>query len=176
MLKKYVIVLFMVVMGIFAYQSIILPYQTEVAEKQQEAKKERERQLNCLAQNIYHEARGESVTGQQAVALVTLNRANHPNYPRTVCGVVYQAKLNQNGTPILHKCQFSWFCDGKARYTKNNEKWEQAMEIATYVYDNYHTIKDVTEGAIMYHASYVRPYWKRHYEKTVRIESHIFYK
>lgn len=176
MLKKCIVALFMVVIGIFAYQSIIVPYQAEVAEKQQTEKKERLKQLYCLAENIYHEARGESIAGQQAVALVTLNRANHPNYPSTVCGVVYQAKLSQNGTPLLHKCQFSWFCDGKTRYIKDNKNWERAMEIAAYVYDNYNDIKDVTGGAIMYHASYVKPYWKKHYKKTVRIESHIFYK
>ncbi len=105
-----------------------------------------------------------------------MNRTNHPKYPSTICGVVYQARLNQHGTPILHKCQFSLFCDGMAKHTKNNEKWEEAMEIANHVYDNYNDIKDVTEGAIMYHASYVRPYRKKHYMRTVKIESHIFYK
>lgn len=32
MLKKYLVVLFMVVMGIFVYQNIIVPYQSEIVE------------------------------------------------------------------------------------------------------------------------------------------------
>lgn len=171
MLKKYTIVLALAVIGALAYISIA--NDNEALEQQQWIAKQ---EKLCLAQNIYHEARGESAVGQKAVALVTLNRANHPKYPSTVCGVVYQAKLNKNGTPILHKCQFSWFCDGKVKHTKNEKKWEEAMEIAEYVYDNYNEIKDVTGGATMYHATYVRPYWNKHYVKTVKIESHIFYK
>lgn len=173
MLKKHIVAVGMIVISIFAY-TVATFHDTDVVEKQRTV--ERDRQLHCLAQNIYHEARGESMTGQRAVALVTMNRVNHPNYPSTVCDVVYQAKLNQNGEPILHKCQFSWFCDGKSKFIRDEERWEQAMKIAAHVYDDYKCIKDVTAGAIMYHASYVLPYWKRYYTKTVKIESHIFYK
>jgi N-acetylmuramoyl-L-alanine amidase len=184
MLKKRIIVLLVAVIGIFAYRSItpppiveadVQPTVTTVAKKQQD-NPSKIRQLHCLAQNIYHEARSESRIGQKAVALVTMNRKMHPDYPNTVCGVVYQARLNEHGEPILHKCQFSWFCDGKSNATRNKEKWNEAMEVATYVYENYGKIKDVTNGAIMYHATYVRPYWKKHYVKTVKIDTHIFYK
>jgi spore germination cell wall hydrolase CwlJ-like protein len=178
MLKKYIIVLIMAVSSIFAYLAIT-SYEAEVVQEQQtvqKVQKDRIKQLNCLAKNIYHEARSQSLIGQKAVALVTINRVNHPDYPSTVCGVVYQAKLNENGTPILHKCQFSWFCDGKRKSIREDENWEKAKQVAEYVYDNYGRIKDVTDGAIMYHATYVRPYWNRHYTKTIKIESHIFYK
>jgi spore germination cell wall hydrolase CwlJ-like protein len=174
MLKKYRIVLAVVMIGIFAYLTI--PHITKVIGDLEALKKERIEQLHCLAQNIYFEARGESIIGQQAVALVTINRTNHPKYPGTICDVVHQAKLNRDGTPILNKCQFSWFCNGKGKSIRNEEKWEQAMETAAYIYDNYDEIEDVTNGAIMYHAAYVRPYWKKSYTKTVEIESHIFYK
>jgi spore germination cell wall hydrolase CwlJ-like protein len=89
---------------------------------------------------------------------------------------VYQAKLGQDGSPLLHKCQFSWFCDGKRKSIREDENWKKAMQVAEYVYDNYDRIKDITDGAIMYHAHYVRPYWKKNYTRTVKIESHIFYK
>ena len=46
----------------------------------------------CMAQNIYYEARGESLKGKQAVGNVVLNRVDHKKYPNTVCGVVYEAK------------------------------------------------------------------------------------
>jgi spore germination cell wall hydrolase CwlJ-like protein len=174
MIKKYTIVLIAAVIGVLSY--ITITHEYEVLEKQQVIKQERIKQLYCLAQNIYFEARGQSIDGQKAVALVTMNRTNHPKYPATVCDVVYQGRVTQNGTPMLHKCQFSWFCDGKNKSIRNEAKWEQAMEIAADVYDNYDDIDDVTNGAIMYHANYVRPYWNKHYVRTVKIESHIFYK
>ena len=65
----------------------------------------------CMAQNIYYEARGESLKGKQAVGNVVLNRVDHHKYPDTVCGVVYEARL-WNGKVIRDMCQFAWYCDG----------------------------------------------------------------
>ena len=75
-------------------------------------------QMHCLATNIYHEARGESFAGKVAVANVTHNRVDSTKYPNTYCGVVYQAQMyvnwRGNEVPARHKCQFSWYCDGKS--------------------------------------------------------------
>ena len=60
------------------------------------------REVECLAKNMYHEARGESYQGMVAVAFVTLNRTVSEVFPSKVCDVVYQK--NQRG------CQFSWVC------------------------------------------------------------------
>ena len=65
----------------------------------------------CLAENIYFEARSESAAGRMAVALVTFNRVEHPNFPDTVCGVVKQTKYYPSGRIDLHSCQFSWYCE-----------------------------------------------------------------
>ena len=65
-------------------------------------------QMHCLATNIYHEARGESIKGKSAVAHVTMNRVTSNRYPNTVCEVVYQAEMRINWkgklVPRLHKC------------------------------------------------------------------------
>ena len=74
----------------------------------------------CLAENVYHEARNQPKVGQMAVMSVTLNRVNDPRYPNTICGVTKQGPTRpswQDETvmiPIKHKCQFSWYCDGKS--------------------------------------------------------------
>jgi len=47
--------------------------------------------LNLLARLVYAEARGESYTGQVAVASVVLNRVKNSSFPNTVAGVIYQA-------------------------------------------------------------------------------------
>ena len=47
--------------------------------------------LNLLARLVYAEARGESYTGQVAVASVVLNRVKSSSFPNTVAGVIYQS-------------------------------------------------------------------------------------
>jgi spore germination cell wall hydrolase CwlJ-like protein len=99
---------------------------------------------------------------------------NTERYPDTVCGVVHDAVLDSNGNPKKNQCQFSWYCDGKSDVIKNKDEWYEALQIATLVY--YSKRFDPTEGAIMYHATYVSPNWKKDFMKTVRIDEHIFYK
>ena len=133
-------------------------------------------QLQCMALNIYHEARSDSTLGQEAVCIVTMNRVYSDKYPDTICDVVYQSHLNSRGNPIRNKCQFSWYCDGKSDVPRDKVKFEEAMTNAKWVMNNYGSERDITGGAVMYHASYVNPYWSKAYTKTSRIESHIFYK
>ena len=133
-------------------------------------------QHQCLAMNIYHEARGDSRLGQKAVGWVTINRVMHDNYPDTICDVVYQARLDANGNPRRNQCQFSWYCDGRSDTPRDTDTWLHSQQVAYEVMESYGKAEDFTEGAIMYHASYVNPYWTSSYEKTVRIDTHIFYK
>lgn len=126
--------------------------------------KETQQQIDCLAENIYHEAGYESREGKEAVALVTLNRTQDPRFPKDICGVV-----KQKTTSV---CQFSWFCQNTS--IKNKDVYEDAKEVAVYVYANYENLKDITKGALYYHADYVNPKWKL--EKTTVIGRHIFYK
>ena len=133
-------------------------------------------QHECLAMNIYHEARGDSELGQQAVGFVTMNRVYDKRYPNTVCDVVYDAHLDSRGFPLRNKCQFSWYCDGKSDKPRSESSWQEARRIASKVLSRYGSVDDFTQGSIMYHASYVNPYWAKSYERVVRIDSHIFYK
>lgn len=133
------------------------------------------RQRNCLALNVYHEAKGESELGQRAVAYVTLNRAHDPLYPDDVCEVVYQA-VKKNGVPIKNKCQFSWYCDGKDDEPTDEEAYNEALYVASVVINTYGTSFDPTMGATMYHADSVKPGWRKSFEETTQIENHIFYR
>jgi spore germination cell wall hydrolase CwlJ-like protein len=126
--------------------------------------KETQKQVDCLADNIYHEAGFEPNDGKVAVALVTLNRMQDPRFPKDICGVVKQRTASV--------CQFSWFCHKVS--IKNKDAYEQAKEVAVYVYANYEKIDDPTAGALFYHADYVNPKWKN-MVKTTQIGRHIFY-
>jgi N-acetylmuramoyl-L-alanine amidase len=128
--------------------------------------KDAKKQIDCLADNIYHEAGYEPQQGKIAVALVTLNRVQDPRYPKDICSVVKQ-KVN-------YTCQFTWICENK-HTNRDKFAYEQAREVALHVYANYEQITDITKGALYYHADYVRPNWKG-LEKTTVIGRHIFYK
>lgn len=133
-------------------------------------------EVMCLAQNIYFESRGEPIKGQIAVALVTLNRVNHPDFPKTVCGVVQQSIKNNKGQPIRGKCQFSWYCDGKSDVLPSgSEQVKQSIALAVVLLTTPVKV-DITNGALFFHASYVKPSWRKSSEKTIAIGNHIFYR
>jgi spore germination cell wall hydrolase CwlJ-like protein len=132
--------------------------------------KTRERQLECLAMNIYREAGHENFEGKVAVAQVTMNRAAHPSFPKDVCAVVFQKSV------VIDKviCQFSWYCDTahKARPV-NQSAYNESMAVAKKVLLEGFRL-DVMKEALYYHANYVNPRWPL--EKIGSIGNHIFYK
>lgn len=135
----------------------------------------------CLAQNIFFEARNQDVLGQVAIAWVTLNRVGNSGYPGTICGVVTQANRDSSGNPIRDQCQFSWYCDGKSDAIPNNpvsqRAWEDAQLIAEVVLLDWARGKAGPVGdSIMYHADYVQPYWASSHEVVTQIGDHIFYR
>jgi spore germination cell wall hydrolase CwlJ-like protein len=132
--------------------------------------KTRERQLECLAMNIYREAGHENFEGKVAVAQVTMNRAAHPSFPKDVCAVVFQKSV------VIDRviCQFSWYCDTahKARPV-NQSAYNESMAVAKKVLLEGFRL-DVMKEALYYHANYVNPRWPL--EKIGSIGNHIFYK
>ena len=135
----------------------------------------------CLALNTDHEAKNQSMIGQIAVAEVVMNRVQDKRFPNSVCEVVKQGPTRPSWEdpkkeyPIKHRCQFSWYCDGKSDVPKNEKAWKKAQDYAYLVLYNIIAI-DVTEGATHYHATYVKPSWAKTKTRTTRIESHIFYR
>ncbi len=123
-----------------------------------------EKQLYCLAVNIYFEARSESTAGKMAVGLVTMNRTASKRYPDTICKVVWQRK------------QFSWTHDGQSDTPQNRQAWKKSVKVAELIMDSYRTKDyDFTGGALWYHADYVTPYWSTKTKPSTRIGAHIFY-
>ena len=123
----------------------------------------------CLALNVYHEARNDTEIGQYAVAHVVMNRVQHDRWPDDVCSVVKQGYHKGK-----HRCQFSWYCDGKSDKPHEYRAWALSQLVAADVLSG--IVPDVTGGATHYHATYVKPYWASHLDKTVTLGSHIFYK
>jgi spore germination cell wall hydrolase CwlJ-like protein len=132
-------------------------------------------EIYCLARNIYFESRNQPQVGRVAVGQVTMNRVNSPKFPNTVCEVVKQARYYPSGGIDLHSCQFSWYCDGKSDAIRNQKAWDDSMYSALFVYSS-DPLLDIVDGALWYHATYSSPAWAKHFEKTVQINEHIFYK
>jgi len=130
--------------------------------------------LMCLALNVYHEARNQSLAGQVAVAQVTLNRVMDRRYPDTICGVVRQAITFDNGQPVRNQCQFSWYCDGKSDKPRNQGAWYTAYNLAERVMRG--DMVDITEGSTHYHADYLVPEWANTKTYVTQIDDHIFYR
>ena len=140
------------------------------------------KEASCLAENVYHEARNQPLAGQMAVISVTINRVNDDRFPNNICDVVYQGphRPSWKGTgemiPIRHKCQFSWYCDGKSDKIRNQDAWYQAKSIASALISMRDMVPNIVEDATHYHAHYVNPHWASKLEKVTRIDSHIFYR
>lgn len=125
--------------------------------------------VNCLSDAIYYEAGFEPEDGQRAVAQVILNRVRDPNFPDTVCGVVYQGWQRKTG------CQFSFVCDGSLnRRPPMADQKEHAKAIATQALSG--VVVEAVGTATHYHTDYVDPYWRPTLVEITKIGQHIFYK
>jgi spore germination cell wall hydrolase CwlJ-like protein len=128
-----------------------------------------ERELECLALNVYWEARSEPRIGQMAVAAVVLNRVADPEFPDTICDVVMQG-----GERGRNRCQFSWHCDGRSDDPRNPTAWESALHVARMALERQRS--DPTDGALWYHADHVQPAWSRRMAVIAHLGRHLFYR
>ena len=130
----------------------------------------RQKQLDCLARNIYHEAGGEPFEGKVAVAQVTINRTESGAFPSDICQVVYQKNV------VYEKvlCQFSWYCNtASLKKPMNGPIYTESMEVAKKVLLEGFRLPSV-EKALYFHGDYIQPGWKR--ERVAKVGRHIFYK
>ena len=138
---------------------------------------EENKQIACLAKNIYFEAAVESTAGKLAVAHVTHNRVSSHHYPDSYCKVIYEGKHFASGFPKRDRCQFSWYCDGRHDSPYPGPTWQKVQDLASYYYANANDLRDITDGATHYHADYIdSPRWAKYKKKTVKIDTHIFYR
>lgn len=134
-------------------------------------------EVECMALNVYHEARGESLAGKSAVAHVVMNRVSSEDYPSSICDVVYSANTDATGFPLRNQCQFSWYCDGRPDEVSLEEldSWRESVEVALLVMMGL-TI-DPTSGATHYYnPKKASPEWISSFEQTAILGNHRFLK
>lgn len=130
--------------------------------------REASRDLECLTQAVYYEARGEGQSGMQAVAQVILNRVRHGAFPRTICGVVFQGAGRSTG------CQFSFTCNGSMRARIERGAWERARSVAARALDGF--VYAPVGNATHFHTTAVNPRWSGSLVRVGQVGSHIFYR
>jgi spore germination cell wall hydrolase CwlJ-like protein len=126
------------------------------------------RDLECLTQAVYYEARGETPAGQAAVAQVVLNRARHPAFPKTVCGVVFQGAY-RGGV-----CQFSFACDGSMHRRREPGAWARAERVAARALSG--GVMTEVGNATHFHTIRVSPGWGPHLVRVGQVGLHVFYR
>jgi len=125
-------------------------------------------EIGCLALTIYHEARGESERGKLAVGHVVMNRTRSALFPAGVCDVVRQ------GGEQYHRCQFSWWCDGRSDRPTDQAALRESLWLAEEIY--YGCTRDPTAGALWYHSTAVKPSWSTSFGPGKLIDHHVFYR
>ena len=145
----------------------------KVAKAQQHKAKGIERQLACLARNVFYEANGEPMAGQMAVAQVTVNRARSGLFPDDLCAVVAQSTIVGSNIKV---CQFSWYCDkdlNKARVIKRSES---SYIAAKRVFLEGQKVAKIDKDVMWFHEDSVKvnPRWP--HKVATKIGNHVFYK
>lgn len=162
------------------------------------------KELECLALNIYHEAKGESTAGKIAVGMVTINRTTDSKFPSTICGVVQQKKyftktiwINSYYVQVPRKnitvkmeipptmvyktytvCQFGWFCANKRSPNKHSKQWDESVKIAKdLMTSKQHLVSHgLYSEALYFHSTKERPKWRHKKTLVGKIGQHIFYR
>ena len=129
---------------------------------------ESSRELDCLAEAVYYEARGETPSGQAAVAQVVLNRVRHPSFPKSICGVVFQGAYRQIG------CQFSFACDGSMRRSRERGAWGRAQKVASRALSG--SVMNEVGSATHFHTTGVSPGWGPRLLRVAQVGMHVFYR
>lgn len=133
----------------------------------------------CLALAIYHEARGEPLEGQVAVAMTVLNRVTSRAYPDSICGVVFQNMRQRNA------CQFTFACNGRSLTPKDGHAFSRSVALARIVlkraaapeaYGNDYFLATMRRYAQVthYHRVDVRPAWSARLVAVRRVGDHLF--
>ena len=162
-----------------------------------------QKELMCLARNIYFESGSEPEQGKIAVGMVTLNRAQHPDFPSTICGVVKQKTVFERPRQIktvrevitgwgpwqkkeqhvetrtvidrVAVCQFSWVCAITRKIKETDERWQESLEVARSLLAGGYDYYSTHMGDWLYfHSSRINPRW-HNLKREARVGNHIFY-
>ena len=159
------------IIGFAVWGTRVEPARIAAVQQEESNVRQRATDLQCLAENVYFEARGEPLAGQYAVAEVTVNRTHARHFPHSICQVVHESRWDPNRRRFV--ADFSWTEHG-ALFPEDGPAWRQAMAVADAAYEELHA--PVVPGALYYHATNVRPGWASSRKVIATIGNHVFYR
>ena len=172
-IKVLLVLIGLALVGFIGYKAVMYkldPNKQLVMKNSSVTAEVRNKQLECLARNIYYEAGNQPFEGKVAVAQVTINRAESGQFPSDICKVVYQKNI------VYEKvlCQFSWYCEtATMTKPKNTAVFKESEVVARQVLLEGFRLPSLKE-AMYFHGDYINPGWKR--ERIAKIGNHVFYK
>ena len=128
----------------------------------------------CLAQAIYHEARGESPEGQLAVANVIINRAMSKKYPIDhLRRGVPERRQGALQVPVHLRLRRPLRHGHRARSLEPlAEDWPT---LAFHEFQQGDRPGVIPNSALFYHTTAVAPSWSHTFKRVASIGSHVFY-
>lgn len=124
----------------------------------------------CLALTVYHEARGEAIPGQYAVAHVLWRRAEHDE--KQVCPEAFKPKQFSWANRQVQRQGQVWKVS-KRMEPRDDIAWWKALRVSAMVMQG---VGDFSQGANHYHALHVKPIWRLDMAHTITIGRHVFYR
>ncbi|HWO74893.1 MAG TPA: cell wall hydrolase [Bacillus sp. (in: firmicutes)] len=116
-------------------------------------------ELDLLARLVHAEAKGEPYAGKVAVATVVLNRVDHPDFPNTIKGVIYE---KSNGYYA-----FSPVANGQINIPADADAYRAVKEALAF--------RGQGSGSLFfYNPDKTTSQWIRSREVTVTIGNHVF--
>lgn len=116
-------------------------------------------EIRCLARAVWHEAQGEPVRGQIAVAEVILHRSADGRWKNDLCGVIQE------------RSQFSFVKDGRIPEVEDVRDAQAMMDLARGVVSG--RLDSGLSSTLFFHATYVSPKWKL--RRIAQVGHHVFY-
>ncbi|MES2498562.1 MAG: cell wall hydrolase [Pseudomonadota bacterium] len=120
-----------------------------------------DRQLECMAKVVLHEAANQPRSGQLAVAQLIMNRVGQNRFGENVCDVV-----NQPG---------QFFRTASYNPPRNGDRWATAVEVSRQAMAGHGD--QVVPGAVFYHSAHSSPNrFFRTRERLTMVGDHVFYR
>lgn len=133
-----------------------------------------QKELICLAKNVYFEAGSEPLEGKQAVAQVVMNRVKTGGFPKTICGVVKQKTKSIELRKTI--CQFSWVCEEKKQVMMGSSAWGDSVYIAKVALTEKKVYDKFNRNVLFFHEKHLETNWKEKYKVVAIVGNHKFYR
>lgn len=122
--------------------------------------------VSCMSEAIYFEARDQPIDGQAAVAVTILNRVNSSRFPNTICGVIHQYKQFSYTLKPLQERNKALRSNNTIDKVSLDLSVKVALQAVSGGFDGMH------ESTHYYNPSLANPKWAKSFKYSFLIHDH----